>query len=86
MDVPADYTCLLSDKPATISCSYVVLLLETMGPVLWYYRIVGGGADDAGGCARHGYNIGMQILYPDKTLHEKLVITPVSSCCGNYTW
>ncbi|PUZ49580.1 LOW QUALITY PROTEIN: hypothetical protein GQ55_7G336900 [Panicum hallii var. hallii] len=76
-DVPADCTCLLSDEPTVVSGGgCLVLLLEMMGPVLWYCRVAGGGADDAGGqeWARHEYDIGSQILYPDETLHEKLVV------------
>ncbi|OEL32490.1 hypothetical protein BAE44_0006491 [Dichanthelium oligosanthes] len=89
MHVPAECNCLLSDKPTVpVSInngSCVVLLLEKLGPVVLWYCHVGGGADDAGGgWARHEYDIGTQILYSDETLHEKLVITPVASCCGKF--
>ncbi|CAL5070867.1 unnamed protein product [Urochloa decumbens] len=53
----------------------VVLLLDKMDPVLWYCHVGSGG-----GWERHEYDIGTQILYPDETLHEKLVI---ASCRGN---
>jgi len=66
-DVPADCTCLLSDEPTAVSGGgCVVLLLEKMGPVLWYCRVADGAA--AGGWARHEYDIGTVILYPDETL------------------
>jgi hypothetical protein len=79
-DVPADSICLLSDKPgAAADGCVVVLLLDKMDPVLWYcfHGVAGAGA---GVWARHEYDIGTQILYPDETLHEKLVIAPVTSC------
>ncbi|CAN6241454.1 unnamed protein product [Urochloa humidicola] len=78
-DVPDDCTCLLSDKPTAGGC--VVLLLDRMDPIMWYCHAGGGEGE---GWARHEYDIGTQILYPDETLHEKLVIAPAASCHGNF--
>nr|CAB3488723.1 unnamed protein product [Digitaria exilis] len=77
-DVPsADCICLLSDKPAVAGCVVVLFEIE-MDPVMWYCHV----GDSGEGWTRHEYDIGTQILYPDETLHEKLVITPVTSCHG----
>ncbi|GJN01283.1 hypothetical protein PR202_ga18536 [Eleusine coracana subsp. coracana] len=73
-NVSSNCTCLLSDKPGS---SFVVLLLDDTGPVLWYHH-----CSNNNGWARHEYDVGTQILYPDDTQQEKLVITPVAACGG----
>ncbi|KAL6651744.1 hypothetical protein ACP70R_010669 [Stipagrostis hirtigluma subsp. patula] len=83
-DLSSECTCLLSDKPdLSGDGKFVVLLLEKYGPVLWYCHAGADGGDN-GGWARHEYDIGTQVLYPDETLHEKLVITPVAACRGRF--
>ncbi|KAK3141107.1 hypothetical protein QOZ80_4BG0329650 [Eleusine coracana subsp. coracana] len=77
-NVSSNCTCLLSDKPGS---SFVALLLDDSGPVLWYYHCSNNNDSDI--WARHEYDIGTQILHPDETQQqEKLVITPVAACGG----
>ncbi|GJN23274.1 hypothetical protein PR202_gb10910 [Eleusine coracana subsp. coracana] len=72
-------TCLLSEYPDPAqlgSASCVLLLVETMAPVIWYCRL------DDKDWTRHEYDIGTLNLGGGCT--EKLVISPITACRGKF--